>query len=86
MEIITNIPSITEDNKRLLRLAAQRYKRAVRMRMEATNNDDALSMSTSTAEFRDAVRALIQLGFPPDGINNLYAEAMVELSGGEGAN
>ena len=79
MELIDNL-SMPEDQKPQLRRAVERYKRAVRMRHNATHVDyNPLALSASTAEFRDALRALIQLGYPLDAINILYAETMAEL-------
>lgn len=79
MELIDNL-SVPEDQKPQLRRAVERYKRAVRMRHNATHVEyNPLALSASTAEFRDALRALIQLGYPLDAINVLYAEAMAEL-------
>ena len=79
MELIDSLESASEQDKALMRLAAQRYLRAVRLRAAATEGDDPLALAGATGEFRDAVRSLLNLGFPLEAIPTLYEQAMSDL-------
>jgi hypothetical protein len=74
--------SAPEEQKRLLRLAAERYKRAVGLRFEAARREDSFAFGAASGEFRDALRALLALGYPLDAVQPLYNEALAALEGG----
>ena len=81
MEVVDNMPELTPDDIRKLRLAAERYKRAVEMRYRATAVGDTVTLTASTGEFRDALRSLLHLGYPLVEVPKLYDEALAEMRG-----
>ncbi len=79
MEFIESMPGITEARRGLLRGAAERYKRAVHARLLATQGGNRLAITATTAEFRNAIRSLLQLGLSLEDVQKLYDEAMSEV-------
>lgn len=62
-----------------LRHAEQRYKRAARMRFDAVERADDVSLTAANNELRDALRLLLGLGLPLERVEELYAETVAEL-------
>ena len=65
----------SEHDRTMLVRAAQRYQQAVRLRANLNDSGDPLEQAGVAAEFRDALRALLNLGFPLDRVQSLYDEA-----------